>query len=306
MKNMYSISNAKNLLVAVMALALIQAAQAQIFISQYGNGTIAQYNLNGTPLGTGTFTSGLNFPLALATDGGNLFVSDATGGINEFTLSGTHVGTGAIVTGLSDPLGLAITGTTMFVSNVTGTIGVYTTSGATLNALLITGLGQPAGLATSGSDLFVADGQANNIYEYLFNGTQVGTGPLISGLNGPTGLTIIGSNIFVTNYSSGTNGAGFISEYTLSGTQVGTGPIISGLTGPTDIATDGLNLFVTFKNGGAMEEFTTGGTLLDTISGLSTPFGILVVPEPSTWALLALGMGVLGYAQFRRSRCSSK
>ena len=137
-----------------------------------------------------------------------------------------------------------------------------------------------------------------------------GAGPLISGLSTPSGIAIIGSDIFIANYNFGTSNAGSIVEYTTAGTQVGTVPLVSGLTGPTEIAALGTDLYVTFKDTGTVEEFdSTTGALVGTeplISDLITPFGIVAVPEPSTWALLALGMGLLGYVQFRRSRSSAK
>jgi hypothetical protein len=65
----------------------------------------------------------------------------------------------------------------------------------------------------------------------------------------------------------------------------------------------GESLFVANNFDGTIGEYTTSGATVNVslISGLGSPFGIAVVPEPSSWALLAMGTGVL-YAVHRRMK----
>lgn len=168
-----------------------------------------------------------------------------------------------------------MSGSDIFVTNYfnssttpgTGFIGEYTTSGSTVNTSLVSGLDNPSGIAVSGSDIFVAiTGGSGSINEYTTAGVTVGTGTLISsGLTEPEGIAVSGSDLFVDNFAGLNAGAGSIGEYTTSG-------------------------------------LTVSGTL---VSGLNSPFGIAVepVPEPSTWALLAIaGAGSLLILRRRRAK----
>jgi len=79
-------------------------------------------------------------------------------------------------------------------------------------------------------------------------------------LNVPNGIAVSGSDLFVTNVGSGTPGSGTIGEYTTSGATVNA----------------------------------------SLISGLYIPEGIaVVVPEPSTGALLAAGIVGLSVRRHR-------
>jgi hypothetical protein len=86
---------------------------------------------------------------------------------------------------------------------------------------------------------------------------------------------------------------GTIGEYTISGATVNAS-LISGLNGPSSIVVSGSNLFVTNTSNGTIGEYTTSGATVNAslISGLDEPYGFVVVtPEPSTWAMLATGVG---------------
>jgi hypothetical protein len=144
-----------------------------------------------------------------------------------------------------------------------GTIGEYTTAGATVNAALVSGLNTPQGLAVSGSDLFVVNLLANTIGEYTTAGATVNAA-LVTGLNAPFGIAVSGSDLFVTNFNTGT-----IGEYTTAGATVNAALVTElGDIGPTYLAV------------------TT-----------SPP-----IPEPSTWAMMLLGLAALGLAGYRRAR----
>lgn len=183
----------------------------------------------------------------------------------------------------------------IFVSNFTGnSIGEYNLDGTAINASLISGLNGTSDIAISGSNLLVANYTA--IGEYTASGTAINAS-LISGLTNPQGIAISGSNLFVNSGNS-------IGEYTTSGT-VENASLVSGLNQPTDIAISGSNLFVTNLNSGTIGEYTTSGTLVNAslVSGLNEPTYLLVEasPEPSSWALLLGGLGLLAFWRLRRT-----
>ena len=101
--------------------------------------------------------------------------------------------------------------------------------------------------------------------------------------------------IFVGNEGNNT-----IGEYTMTGAPVVSGTLVSSglLNEPRRIAVSGSDLFVTNEGSNTIGEYTTtGGTVnASLVSGLHTPQGIAIIPEPSTWALIVAGAGLLIFA----------
>jgi hypothetical protein len=97
------------------------------------------------------------------------------------------------------------------------------------------------------------------------------------------------AQIFVVNHQNGT-----IGEYTTSGATVNAS-LISGLNNPGGVAVSGTNLFVVNNGTNSIGKYTTAGATVNAslITGLNGPIDIAVVPEPSTWAMLATGAGAL-------------
>ena len=96
------------------------------------------------------------------------------------------------------------------------------------------------------------------------------------------------------------NGYGTIEKF---GTN-GVGSVFAaGLNNPIGLAFDSSgNLFVACAGSGTIEEFDTNGVGTTFASGLNSPnFIAIQVPEPATWSLLALSVGVLlGSRRLRR------
>jgi hypothetical protein len=282
--------------------AMPGTTRAQIFVANFGAGTIGEYTTSGATVNA-ALISGLNGPFGIAVSGGNLFVTSLNT-IGEYTTSGATVNS-ALVSGLNFfPEGIAVSGGNLFVTvsdveSETSHIGKYTTSGATVNAALISGLPPSFDIAVSGDKLFVVEG--NTIAEYTTSGATVNPA-LVSGLgDGAGGIAVSGGNLFVTNFSFNSQ-LSTIGEYTTSGTTVNAA-LVSGLSSAGEIAVSGGNLFVTNFNSfppntGTISEYdaTTGATINSAlVSGLNEPAGIAVVsasvPDPSsTWTLLLLAL----------------
>ena len=96
---------------------------------------------------------------------------------------------------------------------------------------------------------------------------------------------------------------GFVGEYSTSGTPINAS-LITGLPYTSGLAISGNNLFEVNYYGGTVGEYTTLGATVnaDLISGLNSPWSIAVeaTPEPSTWALMALGLGCGLFLRHRR------
>lgn len=143
-------------------------------------------------------------------------------------------------------------------------------------------------------NLFVVDEGSSSIYEFTPNGTR---STFASGLDGPWGLAFNSAgNLFVANA-----GANNIYEFTPDGTR---STLASGLNYPTGLAFNSAGvLFATAASGGKIYEFMPNGGSSTFASGLSFPDALAFqpVPEPSTWALVAMGIDMfVGGLRLRR------
>lgn len=317
-------------LAAAITLLSTSAAHAQIFVAQ-GNGTIGEYNLDGSTINSDLISGGAN---EIAISGSDLFLAEASnsygpGTIAEYSLSGstaTLVTSDLItVTGsFNNANGIVASGSDLYVLSQDGTIGKYTlgaTPGtiASSNPTLISAPGSPGAgydsnsLAISGSDLFVSN---NNGYISKFN-TSGGTvsASLVTGLNTPGEIAFSGSNLFVAD-STGTS----VEESTTAGGSGTT--VVSTLTpgqNANGIAVLGSGDLLVSNQGGTIDEYSSTGTLLTAnfIPGLpgspASPdypyspyamYSLLVVPavpEPSTWAMMFAGLlALVGVQRFAR------
>jgi hypothetical protein len=140
----------------LLALLCTGAADAQVFVSNAGNGTISEYSTSLATVNT-TLVSGLSGASALAASGSNLFVVESSGpdsgSVAEYTTSGATVNATLLSVGGSS---IAVSGSKLFLAHGLTKVGEYTTSGATVNANLI-GLDEgPYSIAATASNVYVA------------------------------------------------------------------------------------------------------------------------------------------------------
>jgi sugar lactone lactonase YvrE len=150
------------------------------------------------------------------------------------------------------------------------------------------GLSYPYGLAFDRrGDLYVGNGGGNGGYtilKYDANGVESVFAGDLSG--GPTGLAFdSGGNLYVAEGISQ-----MIEKFNPSG--VGT-VFVAGLNEPMGIAFDSSdNLFVTDASDNTITKYNLNGVGTVFASGLHQPITVAVqiIPEPSTWAVLMLGV----------------
>lgn len=286
-------------------------AQADIFVTNVGNGTvgsgtIGEYALSGAKVKSALIT-GLSGPQGIAISGSYLFVANyLTNTIGEYTLTGDTVNAALItgLNGLNGPRGIAVSGSDVFVANYSnGTIGKYTVDSASgtlmsANASFISGLGTdgPVDVAVVGSDLFVTNQETYVIGKY---DTATGASALpmnsslVAGLREPFGIATSGSTLFI---GSGVDtDQNTIGEYTTTGTPVaGKVPLLAGLHDPSLFAVYGPNIFVV-DSAGTIGKYPLSGASGNAsfIKGLGGPWGIaisnptLVVQQPAGTPLIS-------------------
>ncbi len=296
--------------VSLLLLAASSTSRAQnLFVANSGNNTIDEINSTGTVTVfassdiDGPSTGGLAFDSS-----GNLYVSNYAGGnndgsgyIEEFNSSG--VGT-TFASGLNAPQGLAFnTAGNLYLAFTTSTntyieefssSGVGTTFASSSNRN--GSLSAPIGLAfDQNGNLYVANQGNSTIEEFNTNGV----GTVFAAMPSPTGLAFdTNRNLYVANVGPGnvvTASSGTIEEFTLSGGVLSSNGTVfaSGLDNPQSLAFDtNGNLYVSNYGNNTIEEFNTNGVGTVFASGLDEPTGLAIqpVPEPSTWALLAVGL----------------
>jgi hypothetical protein len=217
-------------------------ASGNIYVCNYNNGTISEYNSSGTYIGK--FASSFNFgnPCGIVFDSsGNAYVMDTGDGkIYKFNSAGTAIGT--IVTGLGHPLGIAIDAS----NNIY--IATYNTST-----------------------------NASSVTKYNSSGTLLLTLPT-TGMNQADGVAIDASgNIYVLNRATNfatPNSLGNVTEYSPTGTYIGV--FSSGYNDPLAISIDASgNVFVADSHNNQVRIYSSGGVLLNTITGLTDVEGFV-------------------------------
>ncbi len=131
---------------------------SDLFVGNFGNGTVGEYTLSGATINA-SLISGLDEPF-VAASGSYLYVAnEASNTVGKYKLSGAPVNS-SLVTGLDGPTGISVSGSDLFVTNEGGdTVGEFnTTTGAaatvTCPTTSLSGGGQ------SGSSISVVSGTA--------------------------------------------------------------------------------------------------------------------------------------------------
>ena len=292
-----------SLCIALLGLLSIDTAHGQIFVTDWGNNAIAEYSTAGSMLNSSLIT-GLNQPRGIVSSGTDLFFLTGTT-IAEYTTAGVVVGA-PLIPRLSGMADLALSGSDLFIGTGSKVVE-YTTSGTLVSGTVASGYSSLGNIAISGSYLFILTN--SGISEYTTSGDVVNPS-LVSVSNGEC-IAASGSQLFVTTWLS----AGAINEYTLgavAGTIASTTlSLVSGLYYPEGITVSGEDLYVVTSGSNNIGEYTTSGATVNAalVTGnhnFSYVTVVQPVPEPSTWAMLAAGFGVLLLYRRRTAKCSSR
>lgn len=281
------------------SLASVNAQSPSLFIADPILGEVSRYDLSGERI-SGYAIEDVASPYGLAGYGSQLFLTDAYKGVvGQYTESGQVVNS-SLITGVQGATWLGVSDSGIYVCTNPTTIAKYTLSGQLVNASFISGL-MISSIAVSGSDIYVsaANQSWSQVYKYTSDGDLV-SNDLIGTATFSATLAVSGGELYVSG-SNGVNGT--ISKFTTSGIRIN-GDLISDLTAqPKFLAvSDGM---IYALDGATVRKYTTQGTVVNSslieTSGYTVSLAV-VVPEPSTYAMFAMGAGVVLMVLRRRGQ----
>jgi hypothetical protein len=307
--------------IALAALTAPNLAKAQIFLSvDASTDLLAEYSLGGSPIYpvSSPLDAGLSAPQEIAYSGGQLFVTEDSGGntVGKFSATAANSGTNTFITSPfgsgNTPISIVSSGSDLYVGTTGGNVYEFTTAGANVlggTSALVSGLGSGnISLAITGNALYVADNAGSGLLkEYnATTGAAVGTfSAAVPGNNNIRGLAIIGSTLYATDPTAGT---GMVYEYATTGT---------GQTASTGFSAAAVMAIAAYNNNLYLANLTASPSVLQSVTeysatGISegtvisnlpgdTYTHLSVIPEPSTYAA-ALGAAALAVAAIRRRR----
>lgn len=277
------------------------ATAATLLVANGGSGAgrVGSYDSDTGVAENASLISSLNNPYDVAASADRIYVAILSGKeVGVYDLAGTQLDTISIA---DRPISLALWNNNLYVGSLDNTrVDLYNaTTGALIQAGFVTGLGATArNLAVNeNGDLYVAANGKVGIY----NGT---TGAAINSsfitLSGVLAMTLSGNNLYLSDFTTGNS----VRLYDAT-----TGMINGGFTTITNVTSIGLavdenSLFVNNTLDGKVREYNaTTGALINGnfITGLTANYGLAIVPEPSTLAMLGLGLFAVLFLARRRS-----
>lgn len=256
------------------------------------------------------FLPGLTNPSGVVVAGNRLYVATSDGRVGEYDATTGAAVNASLVTGTDILFGLALSGNLLLVADSSKrAVSAYdAATGAVVNAAFITGLDGPESVLVAGGTIYVSNFNSGDVGAYSASTGQplAGFTPAHFGL-GPSGLARLGNTLFVSVPNNGHVGE----VDAITGTIL-TKTFLTGLDRPEGLYLAGTTLLV--NNNGSTGAGTTAGAYdaltgavinPSYLSGLNGPnfiTGQVVVPEPSTWASVAAGVGLLGLSLRRHRR----
>lgn len=282
-------ATAASLLVAGQVARAVVAGD-EIYVADVNTGAIVKINSAGQVSAFGNV--GLVNPVYMAVgSGGNLYVANREGGvtgtIDQFDPAG-HLS--LFTSALDFPGGVAFDKQGNLYCAMVGNNTIEKFNSAGQGTLFASGLDGPLPLAFDAAGNLYACNQ-NDSTIIKFNSAGQGTFFANSGQYGDGLAFDRNGNLFVANFGDNT-----IQEITPNGVSSIFANVNSGVNAPINLAFDEAgNLFVLNAGNNSIEEFDPSGhgTLFaNTGLGHVQAMAIEVVPEPSSWATLGLGLGL--------------
>jgi hypothetical protein len=293
----------------------VSVAHGQILVgynpngNSIGGGLVAEYSASGQSMNSSFLsTPWMTSPGEITTDGNDIFVMDHVNGrISEFNSSGTDLNPIFIQT--SGGYGMCGDGNgTLYVSYPgSGTVSSYSTSGSLLNSSVVSGLNEPFAVATQGGLLYAANIGDGTVAQSMTSGGNLNRG-FASGLESTECIAVDSQGNVYVERVVGEYGQDCIDKYSSSGTLLQANLVVLSGVALVSMAVSGNDLYVLESNGatGTVAEYGTDGTVLnsDLIDGISNPWSIDVIPEPSSGGLAMLGLVlIIAARRVKAARC---
>ncbi len=268
----------------VFGLALAPAANARLYWSNSGTGTIGRAELDGTAANP-TFIPGAGLPQGIAVNYTHVYwVSNHDNGtIGRANLDGTGANPN-FITGAGQPSGVAVDGAHIYWANnvSAGSIGRANLDGTGVNPFFVTGASFPTGVAVDGAHVYWANYSPRGIGRANLDGSAATASFIpVATLNQLVGVAVNGTHIYWADYGGTVGNMGPIGRASLDGT--GANPtFISGATNPDGMAVDGSHVYWANNGSGTIGRANLDGTggNQSFITGATSPTGVALDPPP--------------------------
>ena len=273
-----------------------------VYVVDNGNSTVHSFATTGADEGS-FISSGLaNATDIVVNQAGNFYVSNEenANNVSEYSPNGTFLKTLDVGAGQTYGLAVNASGDLLVASPYANTIQEFSPADVPLGSFAATGLNIPTYLALDAVGNVYVDNQGDGtIQEFSSTGGYLGVFATTTGDYVQQMAFDRSGDLLVANSATGN-----VAEFSPTGKSMGN--FVSGLKGPEGLAfLPNGNLLVS-TDANVIAEFSPTGASLGNFAttGLNGPAGLLVVPEPGTCLLLALGgLGLLS-ASLRR-RCAA-